>query len=290
MSCQRFIFVGNRRFVLEEMVQAELDLTAIAVVEGSHLHRDVMSGNFVGTASTHVIGSKGELLDLIRRENFDVLVSNGCPYILPIAQLPEAIYANIHPSCLPDLRGIDPVIGAVLFQRDSGATCHLMDTGVDTGPIISQVRIPYSDDIDVTLLYQMSFYAERRAFREALDLDFRAGIPQVPQASDIYYSRKPDDRVIDFSRSIRRILQQIKAFSNRSQGCEFLVDEQRYRVYGARVLTNSFLVEMLKDLDDGLVGISIENAIVFKKDGVVIQFRDVADAQGLAPKVGSRLF
>ena len=42
-------------------------------------------------------------------------------------------YVNIHPSFLPDLRGIDPVLGSILFKRDAGATCHIMSEKIDAG-------------------------------------------------------------------------------------------------------------------------------------------------------------
>ena len=65
------------------------------------------------------IESKKQLLELIKNTEFDVLVSNGCPYILPITKLrkKDEIFINLHPSLLPDLRGIHPVNGAILFDR-----------------------------------------------------------------------------------------------------------------------------------------------------------------------------
>ena len=42
--------------------------------------------------------------------DYDILVSNGCPYILPLNELKKAKYVNVHPSLLPNLKGIDPVI------------------------------------------------------------------------------------------------------------------------------------------------------------------------------------
>ena len=118
----RFVFVGNRRFVLERMLQDNLDLRAVFVVRGTHLQRDLEGGVLGDIVNAVVIEGKADLLARIRATEFDVLVSNGCPYILPIAELPKARYVNIHPSYLPDLRGADPAIGAVLLGRDAGGT------------------------------------------------------------------------------------------------------------------------------------------------------------------------
>lgn len=50
---------------------------------------------------------------------------------------------NIHPSILPDFSGMDAVRRA--FQAGSkslGVTSHLIDAGVDTGPILKQMACP----------------------------------------------------------------------------------------------------------------------------------------------------
>ena len=167
MNAYRFLFVGNRRFVLEQMLREGLEMVGVFIIKGTHLERDYHNGLLTEPNNVRVIGSKFELLALIRNTTFDVLVSNGCPYILPIGELPQARYINIHPSHLPDLRGVDPVIGAVLLGRDAGATCHVMDKGIDTGAVISQIRIPMTEDLGVSTLYQLSFIAGQQVFSQA---------------------------------------------------------------------------------------------------------------------------
>ena len=50
---------------------------------------------------------------------------------------------NVHPALLPDFPGAHPIedqlAAGVTF---SGATVHLVDEGVDTGPILLQQRVP----------------------------------------------------------------------------------------------------------------------------------------------------
>ena len=70
------------------------------------------------------------------------------------------------------MRGIDPVLGSILFKRDAGATCHIMSEKIDAGDIISQLKIPYSNDLDASLLYQLSFIAEKKVFHMALQKNF----------------------------------------------------------------------------------------------------------------------
>jgi methionyl-tRNA formyltransferase len=64
-------------------------------------------------------------------------------YIPPsILAIPRLGILNVHPSLLPANRGPDPLFWT-LYNGDpqTGVTIHLMDEGLDTGPIIAQERI-----------------------------------------------------------------------------------------------------------------------------------------------------
>ncbi|MBN1151016.1 hypothetical protein JXA84_07350 [candidate division WOR-3 bacterium] len=48
---------------------------------------------------------------------------------------------NIHPGLLPEYRGLNPINWALKNEEEfHGATIHLVDEGIDTGPIISMVK------------------------------------------------------------------------------------------------------------------------------------------------------
>lgn len=289
MSSLRLLFVGNRRFVLEEILRIGLNLVGVIIIKGTHLERDYAAGIFQSLECVHIIESKKELLEICRTISFDMLLSNGCPFILPIADMPTARYVNVHPSCLPDLRGVDPVIGAILMSRDGGATCHVMDDGVDTGEIISQVRIPLTDDLDATTLYQLSFIAEKQVFVSALARNFEPQYKQNEVAGLVSYTREPQDRVIVFSDPTPIMLRKIKAFNNRSQGCEFFAGKQVCKVFSATLLRNPYVDEFLKGFDEQKIALSYENSIIFKKDGQAIRFENIVTASGVNLQVGELL-
>ena len=50
---------------------------------------------------------------------------------------------NIHPSYLPNYRGVQPVFWSLYNnENEIGASIHLVDSGIDSGPIYKQFKIP----------------------------------------------------------------------------------------------------------------------------------------------------
>lgn len=70
---------------------------------------------------------------------------------------------NSHPSLLPAFPGAVAVSDALAYGvQVTGATLHLVDAGVDTGPIIAQVPVPVLVDDDESSLHERIKTAERQ--------------------------------------------------------------------------------------------------------------------------------
>jgi methionyl-tRNA formyltransferase len=202
------------------------------------------------------------------------LISNGCPYKIPINIFKNKTLINVHPSYLPDLKGIDPVIGSIIFKRDAGATAHIMSDKFDSGKIISRKKIIYSDDLDVTLLYQLSFLAEKEVINDAFKKRFKASIYQPP-GKWINYKRSEKDKIVNISENIYNIIQKIKAFNNLSQGSSFSILGKKFKVYRAKILHNSYIKNYIRNFNNHQVALVGENFIIFKKDNLPIQFSEI---------------
>jgi methionyl-tRNA formyltransferase len=271
---KRFCFAGNRFFVLEAMLGAGLDVCQIFAVKGSFLDRELTQRTIPFTS----IENKKWLVAELSELPFDYFISNGLPIILPISQLTEnnnKQFINIHPSYLPDMRGIDPVPGSLLFGRDSGATCHFMNDAIDGGDIIAQVKIPYTDDMDCGLLYQLSFLAERDAFVAAMEGGFTNHKEQRVSGHEIYYNLREEDKLLDFRNDTAVILRQIKAFNTRSQGAYFLYDGQKVVVRDAETVTNDYLLEKASTAAENEVLFVYEGKILLKKEGICLKLKQI---------------
>jgi methionyl-tRNA formyltransferase len=89
----------------------------------------------------------------------DTIISIGYGRILPksIFTIPPFGAINLHPAYLPEYRGKHPDIYAIMNgDAEVGITLHFIDTGVDTGDIISQRKVPIGEsDSIVTMTYKL---------------------------------------------------------------------------------------------------------------------------------------
>ncbi|MGJ8672352.1 phosphoribosylglycinamide formyltransferase [Rubritalea sp.] len=76
---------------------------------------------------------------------------------------------NIHPSLLPAYPGLMAWKQAVKDgATESGCTVHYVDAGMDTGPIIKQVRVPVLADDTSESLHERIQVAEHKLYPEVI--------------------------------------------------------------------------------------------------------------------------
>ena len=85
-----------------------------------------------------------------------------------VAAWPRRIL-NVHPSLLPAFPGLDAQAQALAHGvKVSGCTVHLVDEGLDSGPIVVQRAVPVQDGDTVEDLAARILEQEHQAYPEAL--------------------------------------------------------------------------------------------------------------------------
>ncbi len=106
-----------------------------------------------------------DLAEAIAAHAPDVIVSAGFMRILGtqvLAKWPQQII-NTHPSLLPSFPGGNAVEQTIAHGvKLSGCTVHLVDNGVDTGPILAQASVEVLPDDDVPTLHERIKVVERQ--------------------------------------------------------------------------------------------------------------------------------
>ncbi len=119
--------------------------------------------------------SRGEwsemLLENVRYHNPDLVVLAGFMKVLPenfvSALSPNLI--NMHPSLLPAFPGAHAVRDALAAGANTtGATIHIVDAGVDTGPVLAQREVAIAAGVSETELHEQIKAVERTLIVEVV--------------------------------------------------------------------------------------------------------------------------
>lgn len=91
---------------------------------------------------------------------------------------------NIHPSLLPDFRGLHAQRQALAAGvTEAGCTVHFVDPGVDTGQVILQLRVPVLPGDTEESLGERILEVEHRAYPEAVTAVLTGSRPATPALS-----------------------------------------------------------------------------------------------------------
>lgn len=102
------------------------------------------------------------LASRIRQVAPSFVVSAGFMRLLGEAVLSEQTVVNTHPALLPSFPGAHGVRDALAYGvKVTGTTCHVVDAGVDSGPIIEQRVVAVEDDDTEETLHERIKVQER---------------------------------------------------------------------------------------------------------------------------------
>lgn len=275
MNLKKCIFIGNRATVFENLLLTfgnQLEVIKLFVLEDSMLdktdfqHKDVEIVRFG-------LKDKKKIISFLREADYDVLISNGCPFILPISSFKkDRDYLNIHPTYLPYLKGKTPINGVFYNSMDFfGATMHFMDDGIDTGPVLAQEKITLSQDIDLPMLYYMSFRLEGEVAKKGLSKLLSGQVINVSGTEKgSYFNRLPEMQSIDFTESTEEIFKRIQSFGISSQGVSTQLNGQNIRLFKAEIILNEKFHDWFTQEAAGKLLLTLDDQLYIKTiDGII---------------------
>ena len=132
---------------MHRLLQAGM-LAAVAVPAGNDEAAEyaaaVLRGANIPVISVSKKNFEKELLQVIAEHhiNLGLVLTFSWKITVPVFSAPVLGFYNFHPGPLPLYRGADPIFQQIKRGEPvAGITLHLLDEGIDTGPIVMQEKI-----------------------------------------------------------------------------------------------------------------------------------------------------
>lgn len=152
----RVVAVGADRDCRAGKIAADAGIPSFVVRLGDYQDRSAWDAAIAAATAEH---------------NPDLVVSAGFMKILGpqfLSTFPGRVI-NTHPALLPSFPGAHAVPEALAYGvKVTGCTVHLVDGGMDTGPILAQEAVTVSDDDDEQTLHERIKTVERRLLVDVL--------------------------------------------------------------------------------------------------------------------------
>ena len=160
----RVVAVGVDRDCRAAKIAADAGVPAFTVRLGEHPDRAAWDAAIAAATAAH---------------EPDLIVSAGFMKILGPAFLArfEGRVVNTHPALLPSFPGAHAVPDALDYGvKVTGCTVHLVDAGMDTGPILAQEAVEVHDGDTEETLHERIKVVERRLLVDVLAALARRGV------------------------------------------------------------------------------------------------------------------
>ena len=189
-------------------------------------------------------GRSTDITSIMTTVGIDIAVVAAYGRIIPEEALESVPFGflNVHFSLLPRWRGAAPVERAILAgDRMTGVTIMRLDSGLDTGPTLSSVRVPVDEGMDAAALTATLAVVGAELLVETLDGYLKGRLCPVPQPDQgaTYAPRfdRGEARLI-ITDDAERLDRVIRASTTRG-GAYAFVGTRRLKVWRARPFSAS---------------------------------------------------
>lgn len=292
----KIVFIGAVAFsacALRELIAMGADVVGVCTLSNSSFNSDhedlspIAQASGIPVCYASDLGST-ENLNWIRSKSPDVIFCFGWSRLIrePLLSLPPLGVIGFHPAALPANRGRHPIIWAlVLGLEKTASTFFKMDTGADTGDIVSQAILDiYPSDNAYTLYQKISNVAltQLRDFVPRLSDGSLQPQPQNHKLANSWRKRSVSDGLIDWRMAASSIHNLVRALTRPYVGAHFVYENHCIKVWRSEIESN-----IACNIEPGKV-LSVGDDFLLIKAGIdAIRLLDYTPK--VKPRVGSYL-
>jgi methionyl-tRNA formyltransferase len=177
----------------------------------------------------------------LREQHADLLFIIGWSQIASPDVLRSAgLSIGMHPTLLPTGRGRAAIPWAIAKGlAETGVTMFVLDEGVDTGDIISQIRVPIGDRETASTLYARLLEAHSRLMRDSwasLAIGTVHRRPQDHSKATVWSARTPADGELRREMSVVEVDRLVRATTHPYPGAFIkLADDRILRIWAGAI-------------------------------------------------------
>jgi methionyl-tRNA formyltransferase len=249
----RIVFIGSVKFsadMLQQLVEMNEHIVGVctkkeSIFNADHVDlRSISERNEIPWTYSNDINS-GASLSWIRKLNPDVIFCFGWSEIIKdeLLGIPALGVVGFHPTALPKNRGRHPLIWSlVLGLKETASTFFFMDSGVDSGDIISQVEIRIGHEDNANDLYRKVTEAAKKQILEFVPKLALGAIVRRKQnnaLANVWRKRGITDGLIDWRMSAESIHNLVRGLSKPYGGAHLIVKGSEIKVWKTTIWTDA---------------------------------------------------
>ena len=177
---------------------------------------------------------------------------------------------NMHGSLLPAFRGRSPVNWAILQgATETGASLHYMTEKPDAGDLVDQERVPIGPEDDALAVSRRVADAAALVLARTLPRLKAGNAPRTPldlSKGSYFGGRKPEDGLIDWTRSAKEIHDLVRAVARPWPGAFTEVFGKKVTIWKTRLSPHGG-----HDVFPGKVEVTEHSVIVFAGDDHTVE-------------------
>jgi methionyl-tRNA formyltransferase len=213
------------------------------------------------------LDSNKHLDEIISILHPDIVFVAGWHRLIPDSLLNKSNFYGFHASLLPKNAGWAPLVWALINgEKETGVSLFKIDSGIDTGPIIDQIKFPINENTTIHDLVNESINVSRILLERNMN-EISKGIekltPQDLSKRTEGIRRFPRDGEINFCAPARYVHRFIRAQTRPYFGAYTDIDQKRFHIFKSAIVEPSFQVHQGEYIEPG--SLRVHNSQYFFK-------------------------